>query len=127
MTDWPQAYFTSEADDLEFAPARLITLQSYYVDKIYENVLSNATDLVELKLKEAARQLMDSGTLRVQPFVEIDGVNILVCLDYSEVDEIFVLEALEKIAKVYPKGNGRYYFGVDRTYKAIQIPWITPN
>lgn len=125
--DWPQAYFTSEVEGLRYAPAHLITARSKACENAYELVLDSAEHTAFLsddQLAERVKLAVERTGIMVQPFVEIDGMDITVCLDRKEVDAEFVNEALDKILEYFPQGNGRHYFGLAKVYRTVDMPWL---
>lgn len=129
LADWPQAYFTSEADGLAFAPANLVTLRQHYCDRVYDRVfdgISSDNDINDETIRQKAREIMDRGEINVQCFIEVKDGRYTICLDREQVDEAFIEEALDLLMQMKPL-QGIHYFGGQKVFRAADIPWITPN
>ena len=52
---------------------------------------------------------MNKGTVKVQPFVSIDGHTITICIDVDRVDDEAVTLALNTLLEVDDLTPGKYY------------------
>ena len=119
--NWPELVFEAEAEREWFEDVTVITLQSEYLDRIYDEAWQQA-EAIE-GLDERAKTIMNSGRVHVREYIQIgEDFKVKVCIDRVEITDEVVEEVLDLLIEVGISPNARLEFGEKKTFTAEQIP-----
>jgi hypothetical protein len=120
-TNWPNLVFMAEGSGEWFENVTVVTLKSHFVDKVYEAAWNSIHDAKQLD--ETAIQIMESRSIEVQQYVNIDEFSsVEVCLNHDEITDAVVEEALELLIDIGVTPNTHTEFGEKYSFLPADVP-----
>lgn len=122
---WSQVYFTAEANREPFEDVNIITLKSYFTEKVYDLATQQVGVEDTNKLMRRVRHIIKGGELKVYEHVEVSPTGIRIITDAETVDDDTLWTALDKLAAALDCLEGKcgmVTFGQPTTYKLSDIP-----
>lgn len=122
---WSDVYFTAEANREPFEDVNIITLKSYFTEKVYELATRQVGVEDTIKLMRRVRQIIKGGELKVYEHVNVSSTGIRIIIDAETVDDDTLWTALDKLASALDclEGKcGKVTFGTPTTYTLSDIP-----
>lgn len=124
---WPDVYFTAETNGEPFEDVEIVSLKSYYVDKIYEIAICDVGLENEAKLQKRVTELVNSGQFKVREHVKVRSTGIVVVVNKLVIDDDAIWPALELLSDALGRLEGkcgRVEYGEQVAFLSTEISWL---
>lgn len=124
---WDALYFTAESHQESFQDVNIITLKSYFVDKVYEAAIREVGLISEHALDRKAVMIIASQAIKVQEHVEISSTGIKVVINRNMIDDDATWAALDNVAIALERLDGKsgiVPFSEYLSFAATDITWL---
>ena len=113
--NWTDLTLLAESNQEAFAKANIITLKAHYREMVYERAFDRAAregitvDKIFSTIEDYAIEIMNRGTVSVQPFVSIDDECITICINEDRIEDDTIQRAMDMLLEVDDLTPGKHY------------------